>query len=752
MRNFEKTNAPDPDGISPRELGLVALKRKWTIIATAAAVLGIATLVSFLVVPVYTANGLILIEPEPNILSFEEIFKIEPLNDDYFQTHYKLLQSRALAGDTINRMRLYLNVEFLRSVGRTPGGSPEALKNDPALRNRLVSAFLQRLAIRPVNKTRLIQASFSDRDPRLAAEALNALFDSYVEMNLQRKYQATEQATDFLSNQITSVQAEIEANEKKLQAYGQEKNIIALSRSENTVIDKLAELNKALTDAQIDRVNKETYYNEIKLATPDFIPDALSNPLIQKLREEYTRLNRDYVTRSEKYLPDYPEIQSLKVQLDAAKKAIEDETQALIKRANSDYQAALTKEQALTAVFEAQKREAFQLNSNAIQYNSLQIQIQNEKNLLESLMKRKSETDVSARLKGLRTSNIWVVDKAEVPTVPSRPNRRKNMILGLIVGLLAGLGLAMVRESLDITVKTPDDVKKFSGMTMLGMVPAYSPNGRKAEYTGPPEQGHPEPEEEAPKGLSKALKKLRPGGAKPPEPGEAEIESMDLIVHFSPKSPFSEHYRSIRTTLLFTATEDRLGALGVMSPLPREGKTATTCNLAIALAQCGKRVVIVDADLRKPRLHKVFRIKNLNGLTKYLMFDLTLEDLVRSTPIPKLFLINAGPVPPNPVELLGSERMGELVVRLKKSYDFILVDTPPLLAVSDAVVLGPQLDASILVVRGGETPRAALKLAREKLEAYKIRSLGVIINNVGIRDIDYNYGSMYRDYYRQYEQ
>lgn len=750
MKNFENELLSGQQEISLRELWRTALRRRWIIVITVLTVLTLVTLYSFLVTPKYTAVGQLLIDREPNILSFEDIFQIESFKDDYFQTQYRLLQSRALAGYTIDRMRLHENYALVKAAVRDSKLWTEDLKNDPTVRRKLINALLERLIIRPVRRTRLVQASYTDPDPKFAAETLNSLFDAYIEMNVQKRYLATEQATDFLSKQIASVQAEIEESEKKLQEYGQSKNIIALSSSENTVIEKLGELNKALTDAQIDRVNKETYYNEIAVATPDYIPDALANPLIQKLREEYSRLNRDYGKKSETFLPNYPEMQSLKAEMDTAKRALEEETQALIKRAYSDFQTALKKEEALAGVFNRQRREAFQLNSNAIQYNSLQIQIQNQKNLLESLMKRKSETDVSSRLKGLRTSNVWIVDKAEIPNSPSSPNKMRNMVFALMVGLLGGLGLAFLFESLDITIKDSEDIKKYGGLPMLGIVPEFYGDGPRRGIRKAGGGNKLERREKLKRVGAQLLDRVssRIGGRKP-ELQDGGQEAMDLIVHFSPESSFSEYYRSIRTTLLLSTADAKAQALVITSALPQEGKTATASNLAVALAQAGKRVVIIDADLRKPRLHKIFRIKNLNGLTKFLTSDLPLEDLLRATAIPTLFLINAGPVPPNPVELLGSKKMGSLLEWLKKDYDFILVDTPPMLAVSDAVVLGPLLDGAILVVQRGRTPREALKQAREKLDMHKIKGMGVIINYAKTRDFNYYYTDAYYESYER---
>jgi capsular exopolysaccharide synthesis family protein len=745
MKTIEKTASTDGQAINLRDLWRIFQKRKWIVIATALIIFGVVTVISLLTVRTYTAKGQILIEREPNILSFENMFQIEPLSDDYYQTQYKLLQSRSLAGNTIDRVKLTENKEFVADVlksGLRPGTDP---KTDPIFRRRLVTWFLDRLNVQPLRKTRLVDISFGYRDARLAADILNALIDSYIAMNIDRKYQATEQATDFLATQIETVRNEIEGKERQLQEYGRSKNIIALSNNENTVVETLGGLNRALTDARIDRINKETYYNEIKTAGPDYIPSALNGSLVQRLGEEYSRLSRDYAKKSETFLPDYPEIQSLKAELDKAKKDLEEETKALIGRAYTDFQAALSREQALAAEFGKQRGAAFQLNSNAIQYNSLTNEIRNSKNLLESLMTRKSEADVSSRLKGFRTSNIWVVDRAEIPLSPSSPNTAKNMVLGLLVGLFVGLGLALLYENLDVTVKDAEDVQQFAGVPTLGMIPMLPKGGliegEKAfeEKSGLAEAGDKMAEAWASLGLGRR------------EPKGTNAGSMDLVVQFSPESAFAEQYRSVRTSLLFSMEETNKRALAVTSPLPQDGKTATACNLAASLAQAGKRVVIIDADLRKPRLHKVFGMKNLNGLTKYLTTGVVWEDLLRATPISTLFLINAGPIPPNPLELLGSGKMAALIGQLKQDFDFVLVDTPPVLAVSDALVLGSRLDGAIMVVRRGRTPREALKRAQEKLDTHKIKNLGVVINGVRVRDLDEYHVSSYYGHRRRSE-
>lgn len=761
MINFEAQDSKvKPKEINLRDYWVIFLKRKWLILSFAFVVFAAATVRSYTAKPIYAAKGTLLIQREPNILSFEQIFQVESFQDDYYQTQYKILQSRSLADRAIEKLKLYENEEFV--------GKPEKMKrpmnkSDPVFRGKLVTSFLRRLEVKPIRLTRLVEVNFRAGNPKLAADGVNGLFDSFIEMNIEAKSATTEQATEFLTGQIASLRSEIERKEKDLQAYGAEKNIIALSDKETTVIDKLTEFNRALTQAQIDRSNREANYNEIKNATPDYVPDALANPLIQRLKEEYVRMSREYTKMAETFRPEYPEMQKLKSELESAKRLLENETQNLVKGAYSDYQSALKKEQSLQEIFNRQKQEAIQLNSNAISYNSLRIEIENRKSLLESLSKRQSETGVSARLQGMRTSNILVVDRAEVPLSPSSPKKKRNMILALMIGLMGGIGLAFLFEYLDNSVKSADDVEKNASLPTLGIVPTFNAEGFKKGSGYGYGYGYGDKKKTKKKNkedktdstgigegimaAGSALKGSAATGAK----GEKEeplqvIKSIDLIAHFSPKSSFSESYRSIRTALLLSSTDSKMKALVVTSPLPAEGKTATVSNLAVTLAQANKKVLLVDADLRKPRLHRIFGVKNLAGLTNYLTSDVDIKELIKATDVQNLYFINSGPVPPNPAELLGSDKMAHFIDSLEQTFDYVLFDTPSLLAVTDAMVMGPKIGI-ILIVWGGKTSREALKRAREKLDLMKIKALGVIINRLSPREHDYYYKHYYYHYY-----
>jgi succinoglycan biosynthesis transport protein ExoP len=730
MNKAHAYNEEPTSAISLQGLLTTIVKRKWTIISFTLILVAAVTIASFIQKPAFTAKGRLLIEEEPNILTFEKIY-MDNLSFDYYQTQYEMLASRTIADSTLERLKLYENKEYISKFG-SKGASPD--KPDAILKERLIESFLKRLSVKSITN-RLVEVSFSDADPRLAADVVNTLFEAYIDMNIQKKYFTTEKATDFLAKQIADINAEIEEKEKKLLEYGAQKNIVVLSEKETTIVENLKALNQALAEAQIDRLKKEADYNELRTANPNDIPESLASEVILKLRQEYARLNREYGQRSETYKADFPEMQRLKAELDSVSESLVNETQNLIRTAYADYQAALNKEKSLRDAFNRQKTEANNVNSNAILYNSLQAEIENKKTVLRSLLTRQGETDVSLRLKGFGASSVSILDRAAVPLHPSSPKKKRNIILAFMVGVLGGFGLAFVFEGMDHSVKDFRDVEKYSQLPVLGIVPAFSLNGYKELFH---------------RGRHEKLKKFEGAGIviaidKKEEP--VRVESVELITHFLSKSKISENYRSIRTALLLSSMGSKPNIIAVSSPLPQEGKTITISNLAVSFAQTGKSVLIIDSDLRKPMQHKIFRISNQNGLADYLTGDSRVENLVKETLVPGLSLINAGPVPKNPLELLSSEKMNQLLDSLEKRFEFVLIDTPPLLLLSDAVVIGPRTNGLILVVWGGRTPRQALKQSREKLDSHKVKCLGVIINSADLREHDYYYMKHYQHYY-----
>ena len=730
----------------------IILKWKWTVAIVFIAAVAAATIYSLMLPPVYTARGSVWIEDNPNILPFEDVQSFGAGNN--LQSHVRLLQSRTLADDIIEKMKLYENPDF---AGKPKKGQKAPDPTDPIFRETLVQNFLANISVSSGDRSQLVDVSFSNRNPKLAADILNALFDGYIDMIVRKRYAASEQATEFLNTQIVELRTEIEDKERELNKYGSERDILPLTTAEAPTVSRIAEVNSELTAATLDRINKLNAYNQLKAMPLGEIPNAPEGSLIQRLREQYINLSREYQTRLTTVRPEFPAMQRLKSQVDAATEALQNETQNLIRNAYNDYQNALSKEQSLRGLLNAQKNEAYKANSNSVVYNSLRIDLENKKSLLDSLSKRQSETDVSSRLKGLEALNVWIVDKADYPLRPASPNKRKNVLLGFLVGLAGGIGLALGLEFLNNTVKTSKDITNSIGVPTLGTVPAFEaeakPKGPFAElgkiismFRG---KGDRKEAKESRRGEDRSVRFLKMNGTAGDNNGSLMGRSrIDLIASREPQSIQAESYRSIRTTLLVSSPPGRIKTLLFTSPLAREGKSSTVANMGITLAEAGKRVIIVDSDLRKPKQARIFGISSGNGpgLSRYLSSNTEPEDIVKPTEVSNLQLITSGPLPANPIELLTSEKMDALVAYLKRSFDFVLFDTPPLLAVSDALAMGPMADAIIMVARGGQTPIPAIKQAKQKLDAHKLKCLGVILNGVDLVEQDGYYARQYYHY------
>ena len=728
----------------------ILLKWKWTAVFFFVVVVGGATLFSFLIPPIFTSKGSIWIEEQLNILPFEDVQRLDNTSQSP-QSYSQLLQSRALASKVIDKLKLFENPKF---VGTPPKGEKLPDPSDPVFRERLIENFLKKISVRPIQNTKLLEVTFSDRDPKFASETLNALFDEYIDMIIRQRYETSERATEFLKTQIATVRTEIEESEKKLNEYGTSKNILPLTASEAPTIAKLSEVNRAVTDATLDRVNKYDRYNQLKAGIVTELSGSPIDSSVRGLQDQFARLSQEYARRSGTLKPEYPEMQRLKSEIDSVKENLQNESKKMTDAAYADYQAALTKEYSLLGLLEKLRTDAFKANSNSIVYNSLRIDLENKKSLIESLSKRRSETDLSAQLRSLEAANIWVVDKANFPLRPMSPNKRKNVLLGFLAGLAGGIGLALGLEYLNNTVKTSKDVTNSTGFPILGSIPAFekeaNPKSPKAEFKRIVNtvrgKGEPRKEKEPKrKEVFVGLARQREEAGDRAEQ-EAKLPSIELIASREPQSIQAESYRSIRTTLLVSAPPGNIKSILITSPLAREGKSATVANLGLTLAQANKRVIMVDSDLRKPKLSRIFGLQSGSGLTHFLSSRIEAAEMLKATPFPHLFLISSGPIPANPVELLTSEKMGHLVSFLKRSFDFILFDAPPLLAVSDAVAMGPMIDGVILVARGGQTPIPAMKQAKQKLDTHKIKCVGVILNGVDIVEQDGYYAKQYYNY------
>lgn len=533
-----------------------------------------------------------------------------------------------------------------------------------------------------------------------------------------------------MNKQIARLRDELAAKEKELQKYGEEKKLLFLNEKESSVVSKFAELNSAFTEAQIERIKKEAAYRELASLKVDSLPPYISNPVIQNLKAEYTRLKNEYDEKIKIFKPEYPDMVRLRARLDSVRQELEKEINQAVDAARSEYRAALARENSLKKLLERQREDVVKMNNNAILYNSLKIEVENKRNLLNSLIAKQNEALVSARLKGLRTSNIKIVDRALIPQSPIYPNPVRNVMLAFLLSLFVGVGLAFFLEFLDNTVKSPEDVEQLVDLPSLGLIPHVSAtNGiKKSAYAHQYSYGEREGEE------------LEEDGT---------LRNIELINYYYPNIAVAEDYRTIRTSILFSTLEEAPQAVAFTSALPQEGKSTTAVNTAVAFAQMDRRVILLDADLRKPRLHKVFENSNRIGLSSYLAGKSSLENIIQPTKIPGMDLIPCGLHPPNPAELLESRRFQQLIGLLKEDYDFVFVDSPPVLAVVDASVVSARVDGVVLVIRANKTTKKALWQSVETLKKAKAHILGVVFNEVRISRDGY-YSPDYHGYLKGY--
>lgn len=702
-RWIEPNEIPTPQP-SLLDLWYTALKRKWYIMGTLLIVLTLAAIISLRATPIYEAVGRIAVfreNSDPLGLN-----KNEGVSDDWdynvaLDTQLRIIKSQTVAVEAAKKA--------LRSK---PTASPQEQRDmTNRLRVGLSAAVLPR--------TRIIELRFDDPDPKFAMNAINLMIDTYVEQNIKTKVEATVQTSDWLTRQLAELQLKMETAQEKLVRYQKENGILGLDEKNNIITSKLDELNKELTAAQADRIRKEADYRQ---AAGGAVPESSSKGeggLLSQLRSRQAELQLQYAQISIQFGPSYPKVAELRNQLAQIQTEIEKETRHMAVHSQSEYLAAQRREQMLRTALEAQKSQANELNEKAIQFGILKHEADSNRQLYESMLQKLKEASLTA---GLRSSNIRLVDSAQLPSRPVKPNIPRNMLLALILGLGLGCCVAFTMEVLDNTVNNPDDAQRIAGLPSLGLVPL----GRVEQLR-----------------THKVLPQLRGATA-------ARLQNMELVSHARPQSQMAEAYRAIRTSILLSSTTPPKVIL-VTSALPKEGKTVTSINTAIVLAQKDQKVLLIDCDMRRPSVARSLGVSGRAGLSSVLTGRELLESaILRHPQLPNLSVLPSGPVPPQPSELLASNQMRELLKACRERFDHIVIDTPPVLSVTDAVILSVQVDSVILVLRSGHTTKQALRRAREVLTQVGAPTAGLVLNAV---DLDapehyYYYYGQYKPYYR----
>ncbi|MEO6392922.1 MAG: polysaccharide biosynthesis tyrosine autokinase [Pyrinomonadaceae bacterium] len=678
----------------------------------------------------------------------------------YFNTQLQILTSAGLLARVVKTLDLEHNQDYLRpqaaqnrstweSLKRMAGFgakakdekplvtdkvplstdlAPATSRDDLAEVNRLypyVGGLQGGLSVKQQPDTRIINISFRHSDPQVAAKIANAVSQTFVTQNIERKTETGETAGDFLQNRIARLQSEIQQGEEQLNNYARNHDIISLKPEQNTVVERLSGLSRELLDAEKERIDAETAYRAGGTASAAEAQVDANAKGLDEAEAELSALKQKRAQLLIEYTPKYPEVQAVDAQIAAKQKYIDDtrsrKTRVAATNLRTRYEQAKSKEDTLRAAYERQRAEAIKQNEAAVNYNIMQQQIETNKSLLDGLLQRAKENDV---VMAGTPNNINVVDWAPVPGGPIAPNRFRSVMLAFLISLVLGVALARYLEYLDDSIHTADEVEKLLRLPALAVIPAIG-SLKKA------------------RGILSGNLSLQKRNADTPE----------LLTDTSGRSPLAEAYRQLRTSVLLSSAGGAPQTILVTSSQPSEGKTTTVVNTAITLAQTGAVVLVIDADMRRPRVHTILGVENQRGLSTILASRSSEKEILEVFEYHKasgLYVLPAGPIPPNPAELLGSDQMRELLVRLRASFTHIVIDSPPIASFTDSVLLSTLVDGVLLVVHGGRASRNIIRRSKQLLQDVGARIFGVVLNNVTLTKGDDYYYQYYYDHNKYY--
>ncbi len=692
----------EEDGLNLREYWGIILRRKWTVLSFFLIIVSATVASTLLEVPMYRAAATIQIEREPpKVLQFEEVAPIETTGKGFYETQYALLRSRALAERVVTDLDLTRNPVFNPHAGGTAQAAPDPGSRDhPARVTALANALLGGLSVQPVGESRIARLSYDSPNPVLAAKIVNTLAKDFIDMNLERRFGASSYAKTFLEDRLQQVKAKVEESERKLVDFAKAQEIVTGGDGEDVHMQELQRLHTALSEAQQERISAETAYRAMLNARDQGLNPILDSPVIQQLKQTRATLQAQYQEDLKIYKPAYPKMAQLKNQIAEIDSQISVEVKNIQSAIRATYEAAKAKQETFAAKVAELEHEVLARKSQSFEYNVLKREVNTNRQLYDGLLQRMKEVGVAG---GIGANNISIVDQAE-PGYRFKPNLRKNVTMALVLGLVVGIGMALFFEYLDDTIKGPDDLERRVRLSVLGVVPVVKAL-RGKEFEGP---------------------------------------SVGMLAHHDPKSATAEAYRSLRTSLLFSTAQGAPKVLHFTSSEKGEGKTTSALNTAITFTQTGSKVLLIDADLRRPSIHHLLDLDNSKGLTNYLAGRADPVAVSHGTVVPRLFAIPAGPLPPNPAELLSSAKMMDLLKLAAEKFDYVLVDGPPVLGLADALILANMADGTALVAEAGVVRQGALQATAKRLRSAHATIVGAILSKVTQTGRSYGY---YHSYY-----
>ena len=698
----------------------IASKYRWLIAGITLAVFLVTAVTTFMTTPIFKATASLQIEREATkVIDQGDVSSDELGGQDFYQTQYQLLQSRTLAERTAAALSLSRDQAFNETAApslvsmiasrlrgliiadETPADADASAGKVDAggEENKSAARRLQDgLDIQLVRGSRIATISFSHPNPAVAQRVANGYAETFITDNLDRRFEATAYARKFLEERLAQLKSKLEESEKQVVQYADEKGIITVGDNKTVIDADVEAVNTKLAEARYERMRLELIWQRVENADGLEISEIRANETVQENRKLRSELSAQYQLKLNIFKPSYPEMVQLKSQISELDAQLALAVRAVKAEIKSSYEAARTSVAMLEAELQKSKDTLVEQRNRSIQYNILQREVDTNRQLYDGLLQRYKEIGVAG---GIGTNNVSFVDKADTPRFPASPKISRNLLLGLLAGLMLGCVTAFGLDFLDETFKVPEDLEKETGFPVVGVVPI--PKGGIS--------------------LDEAMKDSR--------------------------SPISEAYRSLRTSLQFSTPQGLPSSLLITSTSPSEGKSSTSIGIATTLGQMGLKVLLIDADLRKASIHKRLQIPNERGLSNYLIGGIEAADTLQTTPMENVFVITSGPLPPNPAELLSGSRMADLVRAAGDAYDIVVVDGPPIIGLADAPLLAGATQGTLLLVSANSTRKRALRVAVRRMLVVRANIIGMVLNKFDRREAGYGYGYGYG--YSDYE-
>jgi succinoglycan biosynthesis transport protein ExoP len=727
LARHEEEQAGD-DSLTLTDIGRIVLKHKWTLLLVVLLACAVAAVRTFLSTPVYRSSVILQIDAaSPRVVRFEKDPEQERGGDDAasMRTQQELLKSRSLAERVIDELRLdnstpsgqaALALAPARQLGedaaaaaQQPGQrdyldrliagyqkmmNPSTRNVEVLGREAVVQRFLNSVTVEPVRGSRLVTLHVDNTDPNLAARIANTTVQSFIAMGMERRLEASSYAKKFLEEQIKQMKARLEESERRLNSYAQANQILTLDEKTSAINTTYTDYAAALSKAEQERIKAEAVASEMR-RNPAAASAVAENKSIQAFRERRAKLEIEYQENLRLYKPEFPKMQQIKAQIVEIESQITNEVQGVAATLQAQYDSALRQEALLREKLAQTRKQVLTTQDHGIDLNLLRREVDTNRQLYDSLLQRFKELGISGNVV---SNNISVVDAAEPSLFPFKPSLMRNLLIGLIAGMLLGTAIVVALEVLDDSIKYPDEVERVLGLPLMGIIPKLK--GKK--------------------------------------------RAVAMEVHEDPRSAIAEAYRSVRTALQFSTTDGAPKRLVITSTTRNEGKSTTSLALAINFAQMGQRVVLIDADMRNPTIHKMLGIPNDFGLSNLLSSDTRVDRLLTPTVVPNLSVLPAGPVPPNPVDLLtGPKLLLLLDLTAALGIDYVIVDAPPMLGLADSIVLGNQLQNVLFVVQAGSTRKSLIKAALRRLRQGGLVPRGVVLTQALNNAMPVDYESYY---------